>query len=1129
MPRSAPTPPDASDPVVWLRLHGAPAVGRQGEDGQPLERKDAAWLAVLVLDGATPRDQLAAWLWPEVARVTATGSLRQRIFRLRRRLGHALVQAGERVALLPEVVLAPAGDGQLLDGCDYADCADFADWLARQRERLLARRVEVLEAARARHEADGALDLALAAAQQRLLLEPLSEHALRQLMRLHYLRGDRAAALAAFDRGERLLKDELGARPGPETLALLATVERALPTAVPRRTQVPPGLLRPPRLIGRDHELAELGLAWAAGRVVLLLGEAGLGKTRLLAELAAAQGEPVLHVAARPGDAGVPFALLARLLRALRQQVPADPEAAARRELARVLPELGAGLAVAGEGQRLLLQRAVEQQLGALAETGCRELLVDDLHFADAASLEMLQGLLLSDTLPGLRWGLAQRPAEGGVAALRDALAEARRLHELPLRPLDEAAMRRLVESLGLPELDAQALAGPLVRHTGGNPLFALETLKDLVLRGGAGAAALPQPASVGALIERRLRALSPAALTLARVAAVAGVDFGIELAEGVLGRPALDLADAWSELQAAQVLSGSAFAHDLVFDAVLRTVPAEIAAHVHGGVAQWLQRRDAEAARVAEHWQAAGRWREAAEAFASACRAARHAGRVGDALGLQRRAEAAWQSAGDALQAWRAALDGLELMLVVEGPAAAAATAERLLQTAADEACRAAALVGRAQVHLYEMRWTDAEAAATAALAAAGAHAPAALHIDATRVQAQALASQGLSDRAIGLLQTLQPRVDAEGDMRRRLEHRGALAYALNLAGRPAASAQALRDAIVLAEEVGDTAELLSSLNNLAACELVTGRGASAWRHGMAALRLRERSGVESGPHGLITELNLGLMASAAGRLNEALERLEPAPARLAAAGPAWAALAACHLAWLWMQLGQLHRAEQVLAAAPSLDQVFIQRRRAILLPRLRRLRGEPDAPALQAALQRFVTTPDVKDDGVLRLELGRACGVHEALALARQVGREAAAAGFEGLALHALMREVDLLADVDPGHAAERAAVLAAHDPELGPTDAYAAELPWVLARAAAAVGDTAAQRRWLLAARDWVEATAAALAPGLRRPFLEHNPINARISAALRQPAGNPALPKVPTCRGAVAAPPTQEEPP
>ena len=118
---------------------------------------------------------------------------------------------------------------------------------------------------------------------------------------------------------------------------------------------------------------------------------------------------------------------------------------------------------------------------------GLRALVVDDLHFADEASVEFLQSLAQSETLGALHWGFAQRPAEPGRR--RPGAAPGARGGGRGSRPpsCDRSTWRELaalVESIGLVELSAEQLAPALLRHTGGNPMFALETLKDLVLSG---------------------------------------------------------------------------------------------------------------------------------------------------------------------------------------------------------------------------------------------------------------------------------------------------------------------------------------------------------------------------------------------------------------------------------------------------------------------------------------------------------------------------------------------------------------------------------------------------------------------------------------------------------------------
>ena len=119
--------------------------------------------------------------------------------------------------------------------------------------------------------------------------EPLSEKAHRLLMRLHYRRGDRSAALAAYARCAQWLQLELAASPSGETRELAQLIERAgdLPGSVPRR--IPAALARPPVLVGRERQWRALEDAWEQGRAAVLVADAGMGKTRLALEAAARQ------------------------------------------------------------------------------------------------------------------------------------------------------------------------------------------------------------------------------------------------------------------------------------------------------------------------------------------------------------------------------------------------------------------------------------------------------------------------------------------------------------------------------------------------------------------------------------------------------------------------------------------------------------------------------------------------------------------------------------------------------------------------------------------------------------------------------------------------------------------------
>ena len=305
---------------------------------------------------------------------------------------------------------------ELLGDLDFDGLPELTEWLRQQRRQWQEKCAAALAAAAARCENEGAVARGLVYAQRLVESDPLAEHGQRRLMRLHYLRGDRAAAIAAFERFEQRLKDELGTRPSAETIELLATIERGAASLPVRRATAPASLLRPPRLIGRERELQALEHAWANRRAFMLVGEAGIGKSRLLQDFCAGRAGIVV-VQARPGDAGIAYAVLARLLRSVLAAHPLAIAPARDEALALVLPELGPAVALAGEAQRLLLQRAVDATLADALAQGLQALVVDDLHFADEASVEFLQTLAQSETL--CRAALGLRPATGRAGCRR--------------------------------------------------------------------------------------------------------------------------------------------------------------------------------------------------------------------------------------------------------------------------------------------------------------------------------------------------------------------------------------------------------------------------------------------------------------------------------------------------------------------------------------------------------------------------------------------------------------------------------------------------------------------------------------------------------------------------------------
>ena len=561
--------PAAPFPAVpRLRLLAVPALVLPSGALVALERKDAALLALLAVDGPLPRARAAALLWPDADPQKARNNLRQRLFRLRHGAGCDVVVEDSALALAEgvehDLAALPArladdpsaAAGELLGAFGYEDCDELDDWVRSTRERVRALRRDALAAAVAHEEARGHVARALIFAERLAADDPLSEQAHRLLMRLHYRRGDRSAALAAHARCRQILRDELSAEPSSETRALAQLIERSgeLPGSASR--PVPPALARPPLLIGREREWRLLEEAWKRGRVAVLLGDAGMGKSRLLGDFAQSRGIPV--IGARPGDERVPYALLARLLRSALG-------AGARRAAVRVARwRRASGTGARAAGARHAAARHDER--GAVPAGGgagagraaCRR----SGGTGPGRPALRRRGLarIAAAARGRVRLALAVRGAEtpatlAGWQSAEDGAA----LIEVALPPLSEADVRQLLDSLSLDGIDSDRLAVPLARHTAGNPYFVLETLGALVAQPGDNNGRLPTTPTVGALIERRLAQLSPPALRLARVAALARADFNAALAAHVVQAHPLDLTEAWAELERAHVCAATA------------------------------------------------------------------------------------------------------------------------------------------------------------------------------------------------------------------------------------------------------------------------------------------------------------------------------------------------------------------------------------------------------------------------------------------------------------------------------------------------------------------------------------------------------------------------------------------
>ncbi len=1128
------------DSPVLLRLTSAPSASVTTRT-LPLGAVDALLLAWLALEGPTPRERLAALLWPASSAEAARNAMRQRLFRLRRQLGRDAV-AGSAVLSLADGVQHDLADGPtLLGGLAAPDMPELDAWLAQRREarRALARRgdedrIEALEAA-------GDLAAALPLAQALLEADPLSEDAHRRVMRLHYLRGDRAAALLAFDRCEQLLKHEVGVAPSPQTLALLAAIEQSgvVAGSASVRPVLPATVLRPPRLVGRDTELAALQRGLGAGQLVVLVGEAGMGKSRLLQALAALQ-PGVLHSSGRPGDSLVPYATLARALRQLLDREPAAADPALHRALAPLLPELADGPA---GGPAPTAQQPLVQPVLALLQRcrGIHTLALDDLHFADDASLELLQTLWAApreahaprhDGLP--HWCLGLRPAAPGTRldALLQALATAGPHTRIRLQALDVAQMAEFIASLALPGLGdgaepaVAALAATLCRRTGGNPLFALETLKlawsdgrlgALACQGGRpDATSLPQPDTLAALIQQQLARLTPGALQLARVAAVAGVDFGLPLASHLLGRSALDLADPWAELEAQQVMRGQAFAHDLVHDAVLQGLPEVIARHLHGQTAAWLEQLGSDSvpepgahavdpARVAAHWEAAGQRARALPALRAAAERAHRALREGERIGFLLRAADIAEAASRPDEAYALVRDAIEGHMntirqadglpLLDRLQALARTPLQLAQAAGDRAWYSAVL-------------GDFDAAVVqgeAALALAQPLGDTGLVATLRQRLGTALSLAGRFDAALAHMRAAEPWILAHAPPDEAAEFHGNLAVVLSNLGRPDDAQVHYERGVALSRAQGDHAEHATLLANYASSRLDAGdvTGAAA-RLAQAQLIVStyEMAGSSAGYIAILQ----AQCERGAGRYAAALDWCRRAESILAERNPSRVPVARLNLAQAWLDLGQHARAGQVLdgealATARRMPARYAVRWLVLLARLRRRLRQDPGPLLAEAqAIAPRDGWPELRL--VVHTESALALPADAAVPRLLAVADEACALHLHGAELGALLHATALAASPRQDGAGE-AARLARRALALAETaEALHADraLRWLApARALALAGDATTAGAVWKAGQAWLRTTAAAhVPPEFADGFLQRHPLHRQLLA-------------------------------
>lgn len=671
--------------AVTVRLAGPLRVERGSPPealriGSPKERRLLALLAArrpAVLTG----DQLAEELWDgrtgRRPRHPAAG-VATLVSRLRSRLDPDILlgdRCGYRLGAAPDVIVDLDEAARLLDEADRRLAAGAAGLAASAAARALellgsgeplpeeedepwvvAARAEWRELVRrARHtDARAALDTGDAdrarhAVADAVTADRFDETAHRLLMRAHQLAGEPSRAVEHYHRLRIELADELGVEPAPRTreeyLALLRGQGPGRDGPAPRAE--PPSARH---CVGRTDEIARLTRRWDAatrGRsgLVLLTGEAGIGKTRLaaeVAELAAATGGRVASARCHAAERSLFLQPLVDALGPVLTSLPGpwSVDGPRARVLAALFPDLvadGASPADRPEPRRVFA--ALSALLVDVTATAPLLLVVDDLHNAGLATVELLHFLALRPGGARLLVCATVRAEEGDAGESAGALAHLDDVAErLDLGPLDHAAVAALADRVG-----RRDLAPTIHRRTRGHPLFVVETLRGL----DAGEVGVPE--TLQAAVLARVRRLGPEVEELLRAGAVLGATVDPEVAAGLLELPMPEIARRCERAAHARLLipTGPAyeFANDLVHEVLHASTPAPVRRLHHRRAADLLS---ATPEAVGAHAAAAEDWPRAARALLLAGEAAARRGAMGDAESLHARALAAAERVAD-------------------------------------------------------------------------------------------------------------------------------------------------------------------------------------------------------------------------------------------------------------------------------------------------------------------------------------------------------------------------------------------------------------------------------------------------------------------------------------------------
>ena len=635
------------------------------------------------------------------------------------------------LALLTEAVTLYSDD--FLAGFTLRDCPEFDDWQFFQMESLRQELATALERLIGELGHRQQVEAAIPYARRWVALDPLHEPAQHRLIQLYADSGQPAAALRHYDEYIELLEVELGIPPGEEIATLYEAIKAkrifapfmkaeeqaraksakpALPSSKPdQKAQLDPAAAsrplpapaRPDRpavlaatepgdklspqsipLVGRENEYGQLMAALeqagqGRGQMVLIAGEPGIGKSRLVREVlrnAQVQDLNILWHKCYESEQTMPYQVLIDLVTQMLEGWPAEtfrnvpPSSLA--ELAQLTPEimtlfpnLPSLPPELTDARQARLFRALQQFLLAPAEQGLLALVVDDIHWADHVTLQFLSHLARFMARQPMLLICTYRTEKVAVdtqltSVIQLLQRESHALHLLLTRLSLEAA-NALVKMLSVTH-HTTILGQWLHQETDGNPFFLVSILQSLKEQGIMQASPdtgwrinfqslqraddrLTLPDALRQTVLDRLRRVPRPSLHILEVAAVYGRRFDFATLQAITGENTMALLDVLEELMARQLLreekeSQYDFSHDKIREVVYHDLSRARSMLLHRQVAEAIEASDLDrVAILAEHFEKGELWNKAIIYFAQAAGRSRHLFAMQEALGFYDRA----------------------------------------------------------------------------------------------------------------------------------------------------------------------------------------------------------------------------------------------------------------------------------------------------------------------------------------------------------------------------------------------------------------------------------------------------------------------------------------------------------